>query len=62
MAKKRYNPFAGRVESEAQRRELQIENSELYEQREISRQEYEEAAKQINQAYADRQDRAAKGR
>jgi len=58
--KRKYNPFAGRVESDAQRRELHEENAQLYAQREISKREYEEAFDQINAAYADEQARRAR--
>ena len=52
MAKRVYNPFLGKVETDAQRVELQTENYTLYQQREISKAEYERAFAQINAAYA----------
>lgn len=60
--KRKYNPFAGRVENDEQRRELHEENAQLYAQGEISKREYNEAYDQINAAYADGQARKDRAR
>jgi hypothetical protein len=62
MKKHGYNPFIGRVDSDEQRRQLQVENSQLYERGEITRAEYARAYSQINEAYDIGRTRAAQER